>query len=65
MIDWMNGLKGWRTWLANIVMMILPILELTEWREVLPEGYVPYYVIAVAVVNMAMRAITTTPLGKK
>ncbi|MEM8713533.1 MAG: hypothetical protein AAGG01_21525 [Planctomycetota bacterium] len=57
-------LKGYRTMILNALASVLPVLELTEWYAVLPDGWVPYYVLALALLNMWMRSITTTPVGQ-
>jgi len=56
-------LKGWRTWIVNILASLVPVLYLTEWRDVIPTEYWPYYALALAVLNIYMRSITTTPVG--
>jgi hypothetical protein len=58
-------IKGYRTVLVNIILMIMPILEMTEVLEVLPEGYAAPYAIVLAVVNLYLRTVTTTPMGKR
>ncbi|WP_159585904.1 hypothetical protein [Chelativorans xinjiangense] len=58
-------LKGWRTLIANALMAILPIMELTEFRDVLPDVWVPYYALFVVLANMWLRKITTTPVGER
>jgi hypothetical protein len=57
--------KGWKTVTFNVLAAIVPILELTEIRGVVPEQYLPFYALAVAVGNVYLRSITTTPMGKK
>lgn len=61
----MTMFKGWRTVAANILFAILPVLELTEFRDVLPPDWLPWYVLGVALANLMLRAVTTTPVGKK
>jgi hypothetical protein len=58
-------LKGYRTILVNCLLTIMPILEMTEVLDVLPEGFEAPYAIAIAVVNLWLRSITTTPMGKR
>jgi hypothetical protein len=58
-------LKGYRTVLVNTLLTIMPILEMTELLSVLPDGWQNWYAIAMAVINLWLRSITTTPLGKK
>lgn len=62
MLKWM---KGWRTFAVNVLATVVPILELTEVQQVLPEGWLPWYVLGLALVNMYMRSITTSPPGKR
>jgi hypothetical protein len=65
-------LKGWKTWLFNILAMLLPILDLIgtvgaipEVRGIIPDHYWPMYTLFMAIVNMILRKYTSTPLGKK
>jgi hypothetical protein len=72
-MNWLSyKLKGWRTWIVNGLMSLLPLvmvvvqfLELPEFANVLPAHWLPWYALAMAIVNMWLRAITTSPLGKK
>lgn len=57
-------LKGYRTVLVNTLLTIMPILEMTELLSVLPDGWQNWYAIAMAVINLWLRSITTTPMGK-
>ncbi len=59
------NLKGWRTLILNVLLSILPILQLTELRGVIPVEYLPWYALVVAVLNIWMRALTSTSLGQK
>lgn len=58
-------LKGWRTIIFNVASAIIPIMELTEVRDVMPDEWMQWYMLAVALGNMYLRARTTSPLGKK
>ena len=58
-------LKGWKTVTFNVLAAIVPVLELTELKDVVPEEYLPFYVLAVALGNVYLRSVTTTPMGKK
>lgn len=60
----MTMFKGWRTVLANSLFTILPIVQLTEFKDVLPENLLPWYALFIAVINMYLRKITDTKLGK-
>jgi hypothetical protein len=57
--------KGYRTWFFNAAMACMPILEMTEVIDILPDEYTSIYAIVIAAVNLYLRSITTTPLGKK
>lgn len=68
-------LKGYRTLIFNalaalpvlaleLLPVIVPLLGLPELRAVLPEGWLPWWVLAVTLGNMALRAVTDTPVGK-
>jgi hypothetical protein len=60
-----HKLKGWRTIVANAVFAIVPVLELAEVRDVVPDDWLPWYSLFVVLANMYLRKITTTPVGKK
>jgi hypothetical protein len=57
--------KGWKTVAFNVLASVLPILTLTEVRDVLPAEYLPWYALAVALGNLALRHYTTTPAAYK
>lgn len=57
--------KGWKTVIFNVLAAIVPILELTEMKGIVPEEYLPFYALAVAMGNVYLRSVTTTPMGKK
>jgi hypothetical protein len=57
--------KGWKTVTFNVLAAIVPILELTEMKGIVPEEYLPFYALAVAMGNVYLRSVTTTPMGKK
>lgn len=58
-------MKGYRTIAVNVLSAAIPIMELTEWRAVLPDGWLPWYILGLALANVGLRMITTTPVGKK
>lgn len=58
-------MKGWRTVLFNLALGIPPVLELSSWRDLIPDEWWPFYVIGAAGVNLILRSITTTPIGAK
>lgn len=57
-------LKGWRTIAFNVLATLLPLASLTEWHDVLPKDYLPYYILGVTLGNMILRGLTTTPMGR-
>jgi len=58
-------MKGYRTLLANALAMVIPLLEMTEIRDVIPDTLLPWYALGMALMNMGLRYITTTPVGTK
>lgn len=58
-------MKGYRTIVANVLFAVLPVVELTEFRDVLPPDWLPWYSLAVVLANMALRLVTTTKVGAK
>lgn len=69
-------LKGYRTILINgavaaaavVVEVLLPLgsalVGMPEAREIIPAGAWPWIVVGVNMANMALRAVTDTPVGK-
>lgn len=57
--------KGWKTVAFNVLAAIVPILELTELKGLVPADYLPFYALTVAFGNVYLRSITTTAIGKK
>ena len=58
-------MKGWRTIAFNILSTIIPIISLSEWNDVFPAEWLPYWLLVVAVANVYLRTITTTPIGRR
>jgi hypothetical protein len=61
----LHRLKGRRTQLIAAVATIIPVLELTEWRAIIPADYWPYFAVGLALLMAIMRQITTTPVGER
>lgn len=57
--------KGYKTVVFNLLAAAVPLMELTELQAVIPSNYLPFYVLAVALGNLYLRAVTTTPVGKQ
>jgi hypothetical protein len=51
--------------ILNVGLSVIPILQLTEFRDIVPKDYITWYALMVAVLNIWMRSITTTAVGKK
>ena len=61
----MMMLKGYRTVLVNVLAASIPIMELAEWRDVMPDHWLPWYALGMALANVMLRYATTTPIGRK
>ena len=60
-----NVFKGWKTVTFNVAAAIVPLLELTELKGIIPAQYLPYYGLVVALGNVYLRSVTTSAIGKK
>ena len=49
--------KGWKTVSFNLLAAVVPILELTELKGAIPEEFIPFYAIVVAVGNIYLRSV--------
>ncbi|WP_323006525.1 hypothetical protein [Pseudorhodobacter sp.] len=69
-------LKGYRTLILNTIAgahaaleLALPhvvdVLGMPELRGILPQGWLPDYALALALLNIWLRTITTTPVGRR
>lgn len=59
-----DTLKDYRTFVVNILLTVMPVLEMSEILDVLPKGYEAKYAIMIPLVNLYLRTITTTPIGR-
>lgn len=68
-------LKGYRTLIFNALAaalaaviaalpVIVEVLSMPELAGLIPREWAPYYALAIALGNMWLRSITTTPVGK-
>lgn len=57
-------MTGYRTLVFNFLAGLLPLLEMAEITSMVPAEYLNYYIIAVALANVGLRVITTTPVGQ-
>ena len=60
-----NKLKGWKTVVFSVLAAVVPLMELTEFKGLVPAEYLPYYVLAITLGNVYLRSITTSAIGKK
>ena len=69
-------MKGWRTILFNVTAALLPLWDAVMlivqavsqepgFVAIIPVQYLPFYSLAVMLVNIYLRTITSTPVGKK
>lgn len=58
-----HPLKGFRTLIVNLILAIMPVLEMSEVFDILPDNFEAPYAIIIALVNVYLRTITTTPVG--
>ena len=57
-------MKGFKTVIFNSLGSIMPILEVSGITGVLEGDSLKWYVIAMAVANIALRFMTTTAVGQ-
>lgn len=68
-------LKGWWTAAFNVLAaspialdvaepLLVAVLSLPEFTALIPVDLLPYYMLAVTAVNLWLRSITDTPIGK-
>lgn len=65
-------LKGWKTVIFNgtalaplAVDVIGQVANLPDLQSIVPTSVLPYYGLAVGLINIGLRYFTTTPIGKK
>ncbi len=63
LIKLFRRLKGFRTLSVNLVLAIMPVLEMSEMFDILPDNFEAPYAIIIALVNVYLRTITSTPVG--
>lgn len=71
-----DRLKGYRTLIFNVVALIPPAIDAAlpvvaeiagspEVQALIPANYLPLYAFGVSIVNIYLRSITTTPVGRR
>lgn len=58
-------MKGWRTIIFQLLVAVFAALESMDFTSVLNSETAPVVLLVVAAINAVLRAVTTTPLGKK
>lgn len=65
-------MKGFRTIIVNSAIAALPIiaemlafLDVFDWKSILPAEYAGWLFLAVGLLNIWLRFVTTTPVGEK
>ena len=59
-LDRMPKLKGWRTIALNVMTAVIALVAMPQITEMVPAQYL---LVGVNVLNIAMRLITSTPVG--
>jgi hypothetical protein len=65
-------LKGWKTLVFNALAMAPMVIDIgmqlfisPEFRGLIPAGWEEEYLIAVTLINIYLRSITDSPVGRK
>jgi uncharacterized membrane protein AbrB (regulator of aidB expression) len=56
--------KGWKTLTFNVLSVLVVLLTLPEVHEAAPPEWLPWFALAAAGINIGLRMVTTTPVGK-
>jgi hypothetical protein len=60
----MTFLKGWKTIGVNVALLVAGALQQAAWPDLVPAQYVGVAVAVIAAVNLFLRTITNTAVGK-
>lgn len=63
LVQYLSYVKGFRTICVNVLLGIMPILEMNEIIDILPQNYEAPYAVLIALMNLYLRSVTTTPIG--
>jgi hypothetical protein len=58
-------MKGWKTLIVNGLSVVVTVAELQEWTSIIPDEYLPYFTLGLALANMALRFVTNTAVGSR
>jgi hypothetical protein len=58
-----NFLKGWKTTIFNIAVILAGLAEYVDLINTLAPEYTPLVLLVVGVANLVLRYLTDTPMG--
>lgn len=58
-----NFLKGWRTTIFNIAVILAGLAEYVDIINMIAPEYTPLILLVVGVANLVLRYLTDTPVG--
>jgi hypothetical protein len=58
-------MKGWRTMGLNVAVAGFGVLEAADWTSMLGDQRAGWALTLIAVANMVLRTLTSTPIGQK
>ena len=61
------AIKGYRTLLFSLVVVIAGVLQMVDWTTIIPQGrtWTGGVMTAIVVIMMVLRSFTNTPMGQK
>ena len=62
-IEMKNFLKGWRTTIFNIAVILAGLAEYVDLVNMIAPEYTPLVLLVVGVANLVLRYLTDTPMG--
>ena len=57
-------MKGYRTVLVNVAIVLAAIFAAPEMQAALPENWAAWALAGSACINIILRSVTTTPMGR-
>ena len=58
-----NFLKGWKTTVFNIAVILAGLAEYVDLINMIAPEYTPLVLLVVGVANLVLRYLTDTPIG--
>jgi hypothetical protein len=59
------AMKGWKTMLVSIVIAVVGVLQSADWATIVSPQNVGPVMLGIGVLVAVLRAITSTPLGRR